>query len=219
MPEVQVNRGTLSKENKMDMDRVDQLITNKIGEYNEKGALDVRNKSDFSPTAINNLRAKGGGDLGYTIEKRYDGSADLIVTKGGERQIVPMTAAELAAYFPNYAKTNMTTDIKYAVLASPNNTTNVMGTIDPVNAYLTGNSIKGLYGTAVAPLVRFDVEGDPNNDGSAADKFLARMYVNDNGVWKNKLLTPQNYVTEDGLQAIFDNIGVNTVASFLQQTK
>jgi hypothetical protein len=219
MPEVQVNRGTLSKENKMDMDRVDRLITQKINDYNQYGALDVRNKNDFSPTAINKLREKGGGDLGYTIEKKYDGSADLIVTKGGERQIVPMTAAELAAYFPNYAKTNMTTDIKYAVLASPNNTTNVMGTIDPVNAYLTGNSIKGLYGTAVAPLVRFDVEGDPNNDGSAADKFLARMYVNDNGVWKNKLLTPQNYVTEDGLQAIFDNIGVNTVASFLQQTK
>lgn len=219
MPEVQVNRGTLSKESKVDMDRVSQLITNKIGEYNEKGALDVRNKSDFNPNTINKLREKDSGDLGYTIEKKYDGSADLIVTKGGERQIVPMTAAEFAAYFPSYAKTNMTTDIKYAVLASPNHTTNVMGAIDPVNAYLNGNSIKGLYGTAVAPLVRFDVEGDPNNDGSASDKFLARMYVNDNGVWKNKLLTPQNYVTEDGLQAIFDNIGVNTVASFLQQTK
>lgn len=223
MPERQTQIGTLDlKNNKVDEARVTQLLGNKFKEYADLGALDTKGRGDFSPSTINDwLTGKGSDKLIYTVEKNYDGSANLIIQKGTESQIVPMKAEEFSAFFPKYAVTHPFNDIKFAVLASPNHTTNVTGSTggDPaaaVNAYFSGHDVPGLKGTAIAPLVRLDVEGSPNNDGGASDKYQVRMYVNDQGIWKTAILNQSGYVTEDGVQAILQNIGTNTVSDILK---
>lgn len=215
MPEYQTMQGTLSKDNKEDMDRVQQLISRKLNEFSTLGEVDVYNKSDFVPSVIEDLQKKP--NVGYTINKNYDGTATLTITSGDKKQTVPMNATEFAAYFPKYAVTNPVTNIKYAVLASPNKTTNITGTVDPVNAYISGYSLPGVSSTPLAPKVRVDVEGSANNDGSANDRFQVRLYYNTNDGWKNTILNSQGYVTEDGVQTILENIGPNTIQSMLKQ--
>ncbi len=215
MPEYQTMQGTLSKDNKEDMDRVQQLISRKLNEFSTLGAVDVYNKSDFVPSTIEDLQKKP--NVGYTINKNYDGSATLTITSGDTKQTVPMNATEFAAYFPKYAVTNPVTNIKYAVLASPYKTTNITGTIDPVNAYISGYSLPGLANSPLAPKTRVDVEGSVNNDGSANDRFQVRLYYNTNDGWKNTILNNQGYVTEDGVQTILQNIGPATIQSMLKK--
>jgi hypothetical protein len=215
MPEYQTMQGTLSKDNKEDMDRVQQLISRKLNEFSTLGEVDVYNKSDFVPSVIEDLQKKP--NVGYTINKNYDGTATLTITSGDKKQTVPMNATEFAAYFPKYAVTNPVTNIKYAVLASPYKTTNITGTVDPVNAYISGYSLPGVSSTPLAPKVRVDVEGSANNDGSANDRFQVRLYYNTNDGWKNTILNSQGYVTEDGVQTILENIGPNTIQSMLKQ--
>lgn len=215
MPEYQTMQGTLSKDNKSDMDRVQQLITQKINEFNTYGAVDVYSKKDFSPDTISELLKKT--DVGYTINKNYDGSATLTITSGSSKQIVPMTSSEFSAYFPSYSTVNPVTNIKYAVLASPNKTTNLTGTADPVNAYLSGFNLPGIMRTPLAPKVRVDVEGSANNNGGPNDKFQVRLYYNTNNGWKDVILNNQGYIGEDAVQTILDNIGPATIESMLKQ--
>jgi hypothetical protein len=215
MPEYQTMEGVLSKENKEDMDLAQRLITKKLKEYSDLGAVDVYNKSDFVPSTISDLLKKT--DVGYTISKNYDGSANLIITSGDKKQTVPMNATEFAAYFPKYAVTNPVTNIKYAVLASPNKTTNITGKADPVNAYLSGYSLPGIADSPLAPKVRVDIEGDVDNDGSANDRFQVRLYYNTNNGWVDTIVNSKGYATEDGLQEILRNIGPATIQSMLKK--
>lgn len=215
MPERQTATGTLSKDNKVDMDHVDQLLGKKEIEYSE-GGLDVNAKKDYDPTVVATLRQ--AKNVSYSVRKKYDGTADFIITSGSSKQTIPLTAEEFSAYFPNYAKVNSINDIKYAVLASPNKTTNLSGVTDgsaAINAYLTGESLPQLAGTPLANLVRVDVDGSPFNDGSNNDKFIVRMYVNDNGVWKTRTLNSE-YINEATLDYYLKNIGSATVNDVLQ---
>ena len=222
MPERQTQIGTLDLErNKVDAGRVDQLIGTKFDQFAKRGALDVQRAGEFNPSTIQELRKNPRST--YTIEKRYDGTADLIISDGETRQIVPMTASEFSAFFPKYSGTHSMENVKYTVLSSPNFTTNAAGLVadsaGAVNAYFSGYDIPGLSKTAVAPLVRLDVEGSVNNTGGNNDKYQVRMYVNDNGVWKNSILNQKGYVTEDGIQAIIANIGTHTVDDLLKRVK
>lgn len=222
MPERQTQIGTLDLErNKVDAGRVDQLIGTKFDQFAKRGALDVERAGEFNPSTIQELRKNPRST--YTVEKRFDGSADLIITDGETRQIVPMTASEFSAFFPKYSGTHSMENVKYTVLSSPNFTTNAAGLVGnsagAVNAYFSGFDIPGLSKTAVAPLVRLDVEGSMTNNGGANDKYQVRMYVNDNGVWKSSILNQKGYVTEDGIQAIIANIGTHTVDDLLKREK
>lgn len=220
MPERQTQIGTISMSNEQDNDRVEQLIGNKLIDAKRLGGVDVRNKGDFNEATIEKIRKDPKAI--YTIEKKYDGSANLIINGAGTSQVVPMNASEFASFFPKYAVSNPINEIKYAVLASPNHTTNLKGGDDgsnAINAYMSGHDIPGLANTAIAPLVRLDVEGSPYNDGGANDKFVVRMYAYDGNVWKTTTLNQQRYVTEDGIKAIIDNIGTHTVDDVLKQTK
>jgi len=220
MPERQTQVGTISMDNKQDNARVEQLIGNKLLQATELGGVNVKDKADFDSATIEKLRKDPKAT--YTIEKKYDGSANLIMNGGGLRQIVPMNSSEFAAFFPKYAVSNPINEIKYAVLASPYHTTNLKGGSDAanaVNAYMSGYNIPGLANTPIAPLVRLDVEGSPDNDGSAGDKFVVRMYVNNNGDWKTTTLNQNRYVSEDGVQGIINNIGTHTVDDLLKQVK
>jgi hypothetical protein len=112
-------------------------------------------------------------------------------------------------------------DIKYAVLGSPNKTTNISGVKDAsaaVNAYLSGESLPQLRGTSVSPLVRLDVDGSPFNDGSGNDRYVVRMYVNNNGEWLTRTLTP-DYVNDATMQSIINGIGTSTVDEILKQNR
>jgi hypothetical protein len=220
MPERQTAIGTLDlKTNKQDASMVEQLIGNKLIELSQ-GGVDVEKAGQFDPSTLQKFRKDPQAT--YTIEKKYDGSANLIITSDGAQQIVPMNASEFSSYFPAYSRKNPVNDIKYAVLASPNKTTNLIGGTDAsagVNAYLSGYDLPNLSSTGLAPMVRVDVEGSPFNDGSANDKFQVRMYVNDNGHWKTDIITQQGYVTDAGVRDVLNNIGPNTVSDLLKKNK
>jgi hypothetical protein len=128
-----------------------------------------------------------------------------------------MNSSEFGAYFSDYAVNSPADNFKYAIMASPNRTTNLNGKPDPVNAYMTGYTIGGLSNTPLAGKTRLDIEGSVNNTGGANDKYQVRMYFNDNGIWKSAILNQQGYVTEDGVLGILKNIGPATVESLLKQ--
>lgn len=223
MPERQTQIGTLNVNNSRPEDRTDeaaveQLLGAKLVEYEQLGQVDNNKSGNFDPSTI--AKFKKDKEATYSIEKRYDGSANLIIASGGETQIVPMTVDEFSTFFPNYARTNPIEDIKYAILGSPNKTTNISGHKgDAVNAYITGYSLPGLAGTAIAPIVRVDVEGSPFNKGDNKDKYVVRMYVNDNGVWKSDVITQNGFINDAELQTVLQSIGTKTVDDLLKKNR
>jgi hypothetical protein len=228
MPERQIKVGTLDLDNnKIDKAHVEQLIGNKFRDYasHGRGAVDTKNRGDFNPDTINEWRTgKGSGGLIYTIEKNYDGSANLIIQKGAATQTVPMNSTEFNAFFPKYAVSHSLDEVKMATLSSPNNTTNVVGTrgdaSGAVNAYFSGYDIPGLRDDVnVAPSVRLDIEGNPRNDGGANDTYSVRMYAYDGQIWKTSILNQKGYATIDGVEAILQNIGTHTVNNVLKSNQ
>jgi len=220
MPEYQVAVGTINAKDENVKARIDNLLGNKFREFETLGAVDVERKGQFNPSTITELQKNP--NTKYTIEKKYDGSANLIVTDGSTTQIVPMNTNEFSAFFPDYAQTHPLNSIKYATLASPQHTTNLAGGTDAssaVNAYFTGYNIPGLSKTAIAPKVRLDVEGNPFNDGGPNDKYNVRMYVYDGNSWKTDILNQQGYLTEDGVLGVINNIGTNTVEDLLKKNR
>lgn len=223
MPELQVQRGTLNPTaSKADAASIEDLLTTKYAQYNEKGALDLESKAMFSPETISSWRTgKGAADVKYSLEKNPDGSARMIIQKGTETQTVPLKSEELRIFFPTAAQSNPFTDIKFNVLSSTNHTTNaanVRGDASgAVGAYLSGYNVPGLASTRIAPRVRFDVEGSSNNDGSGSDKYQVRMYaMDDNGLWKTQVLNQGGWATEAGVMEILNNVGTTTYNEVLK---
>ncbi len=215
MPEIQTTVGTINMGDDVVKTRVENLIGNKFFEYGQNGQVDVRNKDLFKPETITELQKDP--QTKYTIEKKYDGSANLVLDNGKKKQVVPMNSNEFPAFFPDYAVNSPANNFKYAIMGSPSRTTNLSGKQEAVNAYMTGYSIGGLANTPLAGKTRIDIEGSTNNTGGASDKYQVRMYFNDNGVWKDAILNQQGYVTEDGVLGILNNIGPATVQSLLKQ--
>jgi hypothetical protein len=220
MPEYQTAVGTIDSKNENVKRRIDNLLGNKFREFETLGAVDVERKGQFSPATLTELQKNP--NTKYTIEKKGDGSANMIVTDGSTTQIVPMTANEFGSFFPDYAQTHSLNSVKYAVMSSPNHTTNLAGGTDEtaaVNAYFTGYNIPGLSKTAIAPKVRLDVEGNPFNDGGPNDKYSVRMYVYDGNIWKTDILNQQGFLTLDGVTGVINNIGTNTVEDLLKKNR
>lgn len=217
MPEVQTTFGTLNMSDKVTQSRTKNLIGNAIKRYDELGALDVKSPRDFSGTTMSKWEKKGLENLQIVAEKRYDGSGQLIIYNEGERQIIPLTADQLAAYYPNVAKTSFMTNVKYKIISSPFMTTNAVAPGDPVNADMSGYDIPGLRQSSYAPRVRVDVEGAPTNDGGDRDRFQVRMYVYNGSTWKDAVLNQQGYVNASGVEEIMDGIGPTTVKQVLNR--
>jgi hypothetical protein len=218
MPERQSQVGTLDYDgNKADERHIKELIGNKTNEFNKLGQIDVATWGDFSPTTLADLREKK--NVSYTIEKRYDGSANLIVTDGKDKQTIPMTSGELSKFFPNIAQGNPWSDVKNQVMSSPSHTTNVLGVGDDsslaVNAKFSGYQAPHLSSTALAPLVRFDVEGAADNDGGDNDSFILKMYVNNNSVWVPGYVG-NRFTSLASVQEQMKQIGPGTVSDFLK---
>jgi transcriptional regulator of met regulon len=224
MPERQTMVGTLDSKNEDHMRIVQQLVGDKKREY-ESGGIDSEFKKKFNPDIIDN-KLRQDPQTTYTIIKKYNEytgpTADLVISLGNITQVIPMNTEEFARYFPNEARVSPTENIKYAVMASPNKTTNMMGGKNEsaaVNAYLSGYNLPLLSGTDIAGLVRLDIEGEAFNDGSDDDMFAIRMYVNDNGTWKTDLITGNDFISEQKIQEFLNNIGPATVSDFLRRNQ
>lgn len=216
MPEYQTQVGTVNMDNKDVVNRLDQLLTAKAVQFEQRGALDQNKPDDYDPDTVATIRKNESKTAGYQIVKNYDGSATLVVTNGTDVQRVPMSQSEMMTYFPEYSRRNIVSDIKSAVIASPNKTTNLSGSIDPVNARMDGFTIPGLSGSGLEEKVRYDVIGAPFNDGSDNDKFQVVMYYNSSKGWITKVVNESEYATEQGVSNIINNITPYTINTMLK---
>lgn len=222
MPERQSMIGGLDPKNKKDIRQITYLLENKLEQYRTYGALDRESKKDFDPGEIANFM-KDPNTM-YTVRKKYDGSAELVLSSKGKHQIVPITASELPKFFPNVAKNSPFNDMKELINSSPNRTTNLNGGSNPanaVNAYLSGHSslIPFLNNTDYASLVRFDINGSASNTGGEGDRYEVVMYVNDGGTWKMDVLNKKGFVNEASVQEILSKIDPSIVNEFLKRNK
>jgi hypothetical protein len=145
----------------------------------------------------------------------------LVVTSGEDKQIIPITAQELYTYSSKIAQSNPWNDIKAQVFASAAHTTNLIGGNDSsaaTNARLSGYNAPSLAHTALAPLVRFDVEGSADNDGGPNDSYILRMYAQNNGVWQTGYIGNE-FSSLATVQEQMKNIGPGTVSDFLKTYK
>jgi hypothetical protein len=217
MPEVQSTYGTLNMDDKTTAYYVNNLIGNTIDFYNRYGSTDQVNLSDFNPNTITTWRTGDTAkDLKYVAEKKYDGSGKLTIYNGKSKQTIPMTAAQLTAYFPKVAKESFMTNVKFKIQNSPGKTTNAVAVDDPVNAYMSGYQIPGLASSKYAATTRLDIEGSPDNDGGEFDRFQVKMYVYNNNTWKPVILNQQGYVGAAGVEEIISAIGPRTVQDALK---
>ena len=199
---------------------IDKIIGNKINEFNTIGQLDNQNWKDFNLDTLSKIREDKNAN--YTLEKKYDGSSNLTISSGKNSQTIPITASELTRFFPKAAVSNPWENIKYDILGSPSHTTNIIGGQDgstATNSKLTGYNAPHLSNTILAPLVRFDVEGNPSNSGNTdTDKYILRMYVNDNGVWKTDYVGSK-FVSLGDVQTQVNSVTPSVISSFLKNHK
>jgi hypothetical protein len=213
--------GTLNPQNKEDAASIDQLLGNKFRDYNTVGGADTYEKGQFNPETITGWRTgKGAADLNYTVVKKSDGSAELYIINGTEEQIVPMTASDVETFFPSVAKTHRLSETKSAIDQSMTRTTNAAGVrgnpAGAVGSMFSGYDLPQFRKTALAPLIRYDIEGRISNDGSKDDKYQIQMYVNKNGLWKPAILNQAGYVSLDNIELILNNVGTKTINEILK---
>jgi hypothetical protein len=216
MPEYQTQVGTINLANEGVVNKLNALLTLKATQYEQYGDLNQERPDDYDPDEVVKIRKNESKSAGYQIVKKYDGSATLILTDGAKVQKVPVSQAEMNIYFPEYSRRNIVSDIKSAVIASPNMTTNLAGTMDPVNARMTGFSLPGLSGSGLEEKTRYDVIGSPFNNGSDNDKFQVVMYFNSSKGWVTKVVNESEYVTEQGVSNIINNISPYTINTMLK---
>jgi|694.fasta_scaffold48494_1 hypothetical protein len=214
-PEYQTQVGTINLANEGVVNKLNSLLTLKASQYAERGALDEDKFGNYDPTIMTAMR--NGKQTGYQIIKNYDGSATLLVTNGKTVQKAPISQTEMETYFPEYSKRNIVSDIKSAVMASPNKTTNPTGNIDPVNARMTGFSLPGLGGSGLEERVRYDVIGSPFNNGGSNDKFQIILHFNSSKGWISKPVDSSEYLTEQGLSNILNTISPYTISTMLTE--
>ena len=157
------------------------------------------------------------------LQKNADGSGLLTVNvikgeganKTVSKQVIPLSPQEMMMHFPKFAYSNPITEIKKDVLQSDARTTNSFGDRNPAGARFFGFELPGLVGTGFDNTTRIDVEGSKDNNGSAFDRFKVVMYSLQNGNWKKGELS--DYVNEDVLGTLLQQIGPRTVQSFNQK--
>jgi len=212
MPQYQDEVGTLDKEDKVTMGKVDNLIGNMYAIANQLGGKIDSEK--FDPATITAWRTgKTAGDLKYVVKRKADMSQGVLqIFNGNEVQEIPLNSTQLGRYFPQAAQGHPLDGAKYMIMGSATKTTNAIGAIDggpsgALNAAFTGNQLPLLQGSRYANLVRFDIEGADDNNGDDDDLYQLRMYVNDNGTWKSDIVNKEGFAKLDGIFQIMQNIG------------
>lgn len=215
MPEYQMAVGALNMKDKGTAAKVDKIISEMYSIYDEFGSLDVQDKDMFDPGKISGWMKKGE-DLRFVIKKSADNSSgSLQIINGKDIQEIPLDRRRLSKYFPAAAKGHPLEAINLMIASSTNKTTNAMNIVNPqnssdgaVNAAFSGEQLPLLNGSSIAPLIRYDIEGDPDNTGdSETNGYQLRMYVNDNGTWKSKIINDQGFTSLNGIYSLLQNIG------------
>jgi len=215
-PKYMTMEGTLDIYNKPDMVQVSAIIAKSM--IPSVGGLDVNSNSDFNAETLNTWRNNPKiKDLQYRISKNYDGSANLVVQNGTEKQTIPMTASDFTAFFPRYAEVSAMTAIKRDILSSPESTTNPLGREKPTSAAYTGYNLPMLKDTNIASKVRYDIEGAKSNSGGPMDGYQVRVYVNDGKMWHQGVVNQRGYIGEEQIQDVISRIGMDVVQSILKQ--
>jgi hypothetical protein len=210
-PEIQSKDITLNPTNTFDMTRADQILTQKLKDYNDYGSLDKDNKEDFFPETVEKIRTSA--NKGFTIIKNYDGSAQLVLTAGELTQKVPLTKSEFNSWYPSYSAISPMTSIKEKINSSESKTTNSFDKISGAGARFSGHSnlLPLLNYSDIASNVRVDIEGSFNNSGGPSDRFRIRVYHNLNGDWEDKIFGEGELKTENETQALLSQIGPGSV--------
>ncbi len=218
LPERQSRVGIINPENKNDQARLQMLMGLKADEFARMGALDTDLPDDYTPENFKALRESK--TTIYTIERMPDGSGVITARDGDISVKFPATATQLATALPSVGRTHPFDEFKYTINSSPSHTTNKQGLTDEpgaaVSAKYTGYYLPGLKNTKIAPLVRYDIEGSESNNGGPSDGFQVRLYVNQGGIWKSKVLNQSGWATPDGIIQIINNIGPTTVNDVLK---
>ena len=220
-PERQTQVGTFNTGVKGTRDRIAGFIGNELVTQKSLGAFDSNKLEDASVESIKKM-LKTSGTL-YSMVKKFDGSADMIIEGAEGRQVLHVSASKVNRHFPEIAKVNPLNAAKYAIQSSPDRTTNLFtgsGEGGAVNSMFSGFDLPLLSNSQVASRVRFDIEGSPDNDGSNLDEFTLKMYVQPKGsnTWVKGYMN-QNYVSLAGIQETINNIGDTTIDSFLTKNK
>ena len=232
-PQYTVQRARIDVSDKVKAQSLDDFLVEKSAQFDSKGALDTPNLGDYNPTTSATIRTADGST--FQIEKRYDGSAAVIMRgKDGSKQVIPATAAEVARFFPEVAVTSPFNALNETIMTSETRTTNsanqrfVPGSgATAVNATISGYDKKllpQLKGTGYESKVRFDVEGLETNTGNPdTDLFTIVMYVPDNnGGWKGNYLTGEDggeYVSAAAVTTVFSMVSPLTIQQAIKRYK
>lgn len=231
-PYYQQQMGTISTENKVDNERLDQLVGNTIAKLESGQGLDMPAGVEL-PTkeGLAKIRAKdANGKLlaTPTFKKNRDGSALIELHHGDVVQVIPISAANLAKYFPGVAQSNPMNEDFYSVASSPNRTTNGSPGVgntsaDYITAKRSGYEIPLLRGTKWQNRVRYDLIGDPDNEISgkvSEKKYAIRLFVQgDDGKWRVGE-TEGGYRDPATVQDYIQNqLGTQTIEMFLKKNK
>lgn len=208
---------------------LDKFLSKAIDRYN---TLDQK-PTDWSPGIISNwwnsrksADADKGGKVSWVFEKFRDGNAQIVVSKGSQRQIIPVLPEDVGSYFSKAQVSNPFNSIRDYIFTSPNKTTNLAGKTDDnpynaVNAKFTGYDLPQISQAPNAGLFRFDIEADPDNTGKAAtDKYLFVGYVKDpkTDVWKRQELS-NGYEGEGKMLRIMQSLNTNSIAEAIKNWK
>ena len=233
-PQYTVQRARIDVSDKKKAQDLDDFLVEKSAQFDSKGALNTRDLGDYSPTTAATIRTTDGST--FQIEKRYDGSAAVIMRgKDGSKQVIPATPSELSRFFPEVAVTSPFNDLNETIMTSATRTTNsanqrfVPGSgATAVNATISGYDKKflpQLKGSGYESKVRFDVEGLKTNTGNPeTDIFTVVMYVPDpkTGGWKGDYVTGEDggeYVSAASVTTLFSMVTPLSIEQAIKRFK
>lgn len=200
----------LDMSNNKTMSAVNKYLTTAAIDQNAIGAGDAS-------TVLGWLAGEDGGKTKAVVRKLDDGTTQTVFIKpdGTSTVTLPMNVDQ-RGFFPEVKQSSPYGYLKNYIDISPNKTSDVVNNrsaiVDPVNAVtapITGYELPGFKGDPkIAPLVRFTVEGNYDNNGSSTDTYLLNMFVKDpkSSTWKANTITPR-YVPWGGVENILNNAG------------
>jgi hypothetical protein len=212
-PRSLIQRSALNMSDKNEKAAIDKFLTGKLSEE-----LNTGGKS--ASTVLGWMNGENGGNTRFEIQKSRDGSTQMLAISpdGSQSQVVAMKTLE-QDFFPKVKKTSILNRYIDNIANSENHTTNKANQRDSevdatnaVNAGITGYDVPLLANDPLAPLVRFDIEGNPDNNGTESDGYSLIMYVHPPGGtgWKGKRMHT-GYVQSGGIVNMMNgisNVGV-----------